>query len=148
MGDDEDEQDLGYLRIFIPACDSCYRLIICYRDPDRPSYALLTFSVIPDSEGHITEFNGAFHSAADAIAEILGPPSATGDHRLSFRIWPYAYQRWSLAEGEFTLMQDEFDILDGLDITLWIQRLARRLSRSPGKTDAVTTSRPVHPPKG
>ncbi len=32
-----DEVDLGFLRVFISdADDECYRLIIGYRDPDRP----------------------------------------------------------------------------------------------------------------
>jgi len=119
----EDDSDLGYLRIFIPgaADDECYRLIIGYRDPEHPPYSLLTFSLFPDSEERFAAFNAAFHSVADAITRHLGAPTASGDHRLSFRTWSYAYQRWSMPEGEFTLVQGEFDIQDGMDVTLWIQ---------------------------
>jgi hypothetical protein len=119
---DADEVGLGFLRVFIPdTADECYRLIIGYRDPDRPPYLLLTFSLFPDSEEHIAAFNAAFHAVADAIAQHLGAPNASGERRLSFRTWSYAYQRWSLPEGEFTLVQDEFDIQNGMDITLWMQ---------------------------
>ena len=63
-----DEVDLGFLRVFIPdADDECYRLIIGYRDPDRPPYCLLTFSLFPDLEEHLAAFNATFHSAAQAL---------------------------------------------------------------------------------
>jgi len=118
----EDDSRLGHLRVFIPdAADEVYRLIIVYYDPERPPYLLLTFFLFPDSEDHIAAFNSAFRSTADTITRYLGAPAAAGDHRLSFRKWPYAYRRWSLPEGEFTLVQDEFDIQDGMDVTLWIQ---------------------------
>src|SRR5215469_3802465 len=119
---EEDEVELGYLRIFIPdAADKFYRLIVGYRDPDHSPYSLLTFFLFPDAEERLPAFNSAFHSAAAAITQLLGAPVASGERQLSFRTWPYAYQRWSLPEGEFTLIQDEFDIQEGLDVTLWIQ---------------------------
>ena len=117
-----DEVALGFLRVFIPdAADECYRLIIGYRDPKRPPYCLLTFSVFPDLEEYLTAFNAAFHSAAQTLTRYLGAPTASGQRRLHFRSWPYSYQRWSLPEGEFTLVQDEFDIQEGMDVTLWVQ---------------------------
>jgi len=116
-----DEVDLGFLRVFIPdADDECYRLIIGYRDPDHPPYCLLTFALVPDSEEHLPTFNAKFESAADSLTRYFGAPSASGHRQASFRTWPYAYRRWSLPEGEFTLVQDEFDIQDGMDITLWM----------------------------
>ncbi len=128
---DEDDVDLGFLRIFLPgADDDCYRLIIGYRDPDHPPYCLLTFSLFPDSEDQIAAFNSAFHSVADVITRHLGAPTASGEHRLSFRTWSYAYQRWSLPEGEYTLVQDEFDIQDGMDVTLWIQPVGTPIEKT------------------
>lgn len=126
-----DEVDLGFLRVFIPDTDDkCYRLIIGYRDPDQPPYCLLTFSLFPDSEEHLAAFNAAFHSAAQALTRYLGVAIASGERRLSFRTWPYAYQRWSLPEGEFTLVQDEFDIQDGMDVTLWMQPVGTPLEKT------------------
>ena len=117
-----DELALGFLRVFIPdAVDECYRLIIGYRDPKHPPYCLLTFSLVPDSEEHLATFNSAFRTVAETLTRHLGEPSAVGDRRLSFRPWPYVYQRWSMPEGEFTLVQDEFDITEGMDVTLWMQ---------------------------
>ena len=119
---EEDDVDLGFLRVLIrDAGDERYRLIIAYRDPGRPPYSLLTLSVFPDSEEHLAAFNAAFQSAAETLTRYLGAPAASGDHRLSFRTWPYAYRRWSLPEAEFTLVQGEFDIQEGMDVTLWAQ---------------------------
>ena len=117
-----DEVDLGFLRVFIPDVeDECYRLIIGYRDSDHPPYCLLTFYLCPDSEEHLSAFNAAFDSATMTFTRYFGPLTASGERRLSFRTWPYSYRRWSLPEGEFTLVQDEFDIQEGIDVTLWIQ---------------------------
>ena len=117
-----DEVALGFLRVFIPdAADECYRLIIGYRDPKHLPYALLTFSVFPDSEEHLAAFNSAFQTVTETLTQHLGASSVAGERRLSFRAWPYAYERWSLPEGEFTLVQEEFDITEGMDVTLWMQ---------------------------
>jgi hypothetical protein len=120
---DEDDTDLGYLRILIPTdlANEYYTLIIGYQDPNHAPYSLLTFACFPDSEERIAAFNAEFRSAAEAINRHLGKPATSGDRRLSFRTWSYSYQRWSLPEGEYTLVQDEFDIQSGMDVTLWIQ---------------------------
>ncbi len=126
-----DEVDLGFLRVFIPdPVDQCYRLIIGYRDPDRPPYCLLTFSLFPDSEDRFAAFNAAFDSAAQTLERYFGAPTASGRHQLSLRTWPYSYRRWSLPEGEFTLVQDEFDIQDGMDVTLWMQPVGTPLEKT------------------
>jgi hypothetical protein len=128
---DEDDTDLGFLRIFIPdAADKYYRLIIGYRDPEHPPYSLLSFYVFPDSEEHLAAFSSAFQSAADAISQYFGAATLSGERRLSFRTWSYAYRRWSLPEGEFTLVQDEFDIQEGMDVTLWIQPVGTPLEET------------------
>lgn len=128
----EEDVDLGYLRVAIPDASNneCYRLIIGYRDNDHPSYSLLTFFNFPDSEEHVAKFNSAFQSVADAIKRTLGAPTSSGDHRLAFRTWSYAYHRWSLPEGEFTLIQDEFDIQAGMDITLWMQKVGTPIEKT------------------
>lgn len=127
-----DDVALGFLRVGIPGAseNDYYRLIIGYRDKERPPYSLLTFFLFPDSEEHIAAFNSAFYSVADAIKGTLGTPTASGEHRLSFRTWSYAYHRWSLTEGEFTLVQDEFDIQEGMDVTLWIQPVGTPIEES------------------
>ncbi|EEF60895.1 hypothetical protein [Pedosphaera parvula] len=125
---EEDEVDLGFLRIFIhDTSGECYRLIIGYRDPDHPPYFLLTFSVVPELEKHVTAFNASFWSAAEMLTRYFGAPTVSGDRHFSFRSWPYAYHRWSLPEGEFTLVQDEFDIQEGMDVTLWMHPVGTSL---------------------
>lgn len=128
---DADEVDLGFLRVFLPdANDKYYRLIICYCDPDRPPFCLLTFSLFPDSKDHLAAFNAGFDSAAETLTRYFGGPNASGQRQLSFRTWPYSYRRWSLPEGEFTLVQDEFDIQDGMDVTLWMQPVGTPLEET------------------
>jgi hypothetical protein len=128
---EEDDTDLGFLRIFIPdETDECYRLIIGYRDPERPPYSLLSFYVFPDSEENLAAFNSAFHSVAETIAQYLGAPTVSGEYQPTYRKWSYAHYRWSLPEGEFTLVQDEFDIQDGMDVTLWIQPVGTPLEET------------------
>jgi hypothetical protein len=128
---DEDDTELGFLRIFIPdERDEFYRLIIGYRDPERPPYSLLTFGLFPDSEEHLEAFNSAFHSVAEAIAQWLGAPTVSGERKPPYRTWSYAHYTWSLPEGEFTLVQDEFDIQDGMDVTLWIQPVGTPLDET------------------
>jgi hypothetical protein len=126
-----DDTDLGFFRVFIPdETDKYYRLIIGYNDPDRPPYSLLSFYVIPHSEENLAAFNSAFHSVAEAIAQWLGAPTVSGERKPSYRTWSYAHYRWSLPEGEFTLVQDEFDIQDGMDVTLWIQPVGTPLDET------------------
>jgi len=136
---EEDETDLGFLRIGIPAerDSGYYTLINCYRDPDRPPFSLLTFACFGETEEQIAAFNACFLSAAGAIAQHLGPPAVRGNRQLPSCNWSYAYQRWSLPEGEFTLVQDEFDIQSGLDVTLWIQPVGTPLEETLHLTTAV-----------
>jgi hypothetical protein len=126
-----DDTDLGFLRVFIPdETDKCYRLIIGYRDPERPPYSLFTFGLFPDSEEHLEAFNSAFHSVAETIAQFIGAPTVSGERQPTYRKWSYAHYRWSLPEGEFTLVQDEFDIQEGMDVTLWIQPVGTPLDET------------------
>jgi hypothetical protein len=117
---EEDDVDLGFLRIFIhDAGGDGYRLIISYCDPNHPPYFLLSFTVLPDVEENLPALNSAFRSAAETLTRFFGPPTLAGERRFSFRTWPYAYHRWTLPDGEFTLVQDEFDVQEGMDVTLW-----------------------------
>ena len=121
---EEDEVDLGFMRISIPDATDAdgYGLIIGYRDHHHhPTYAFLTFYTFPESEKSIPEFDTAFHRIADVLQEHLGEPNVSGERRVPARSCSYGHHRWSLPEGEFTLVQDEFDIQNGLDITLWIE---------------------------
>lgn len=129
----EDEKDLGYLRIDIPAelSGEYYTLVICYRDSEHGQHCLLTFACFPDSESHIGAFDALFLSVAQAVVRHLGEPAVCGEHRFPFRAWPYSYRRWSLPEAEYTLVQDEFDIQSGMDVTLWIQPVGTTIRQTP-----------------
>ncbi len=129
---EEDEPDLGYMRVGIPAdkAGGYFTLIIGYRDSEHPPYLILTFACFPDSSKSIAEFDEMFLAGVDSIQRVLGNPALSGRRQLSFRDWPYAYQRWSLPEGEFTLVQDEFDIQNGMDVTLWVQPIGTPLEKT------------------
>jgi hypothetical protein len=52
---------------------------------------------------------------------VLGPPSSFGEYTYPHREgWPYSYSWWSLADATIVLVQDEFDIQFGMDISLWV----------------------------
>ena len=129
---EEDEPELGYMRVGIPADETggFFTLIVGYRDSERPPYLVLTFACFPDSPKSIAAFDALFKVVANSIQRVLGNPALSGQNQLSFRDWPYAYQRWSLPEGEFTLVQDEFDIQSGMDVTLWIQPVGTPLEET------------------
>jgi hypothetical protein len=127
----ENEADIGHLRILIhDTSGECYPLIISRANPDGSPFSLLTFSVFPDSEADLAAFNMEFHFRAATLARYFGIPSASGSHQLPFRSWPYAYKRWTLPEGEFTLVQDEFDIQFGMDVSLWIQPVGTSIEQT------------------
>lgn len=128
----DEDLDSGYLRVAvsIDGEDEGYSLIIGYRDPEHPPYCLLTFCVFCEAADQIPAFNTAFHTVADVLKQHLGEPTRSGSRQFSFRTWPYAYHRWTLPEGEFTLVQDEFDIQFGMDITLWMQPVGTPLEKT------------------
>lgn len=114
-----DEVGVGLTAYIRDASGERYRLIIGCQDPYHPPYFLLTFTVLPEFEEDLPEFNAVFQTAVEMLTRCFGPATVSGTRQFSFRSWPYAYHRWSLPEGEFTLVQDEFDIQDGMDVTLW-----------------------------
>jgi hypothetical protein len=116
------ELDLGYLRfdIQILVGDSPRSLVVEFGKDDGPSFAFVPLLCFPDTNEQLTAFNAAFQSASTALQYVLGPPSDSGQYGYAHRKWHYSYCWWSLPEAELVLVQDEFDIQDGLDITLWI----------------------------
>jgi hypothetical protein len=120
---DEDNTEHGYIYVLVPdeTVKVYQHLMLGYDNPDRPPYSSLTVAIFPAKSEHLEEFNAAFHSAAETISQYVGAPTTGGERKLSFRTWTYAYYRWSLPEGEFALVQDEFDVQVGMDITLRIE---------------------------
>jgi hypothetical protein len=118
-----DEPELGYARfgIQIFAGEEPRHLVVDLGNDERPPYAFLPLFVFPDQNGKSAEFDGAFQSVAEELVRVIGPSLESGNYGLSHRKWQYSYCWWSLPEAELVLVQDEFDILDGLDVTLWIR---------------------------
>ena|SRR5690349_12152385 len=123
-----DDPRHSYLFVLVPdEIDKSYELIIGRLHPLREPHPFLRFRAFPPSEEYLEAFNATFHSAAEVIAQCVGTPTTGGERKLFFRKWSFAYYRWSLPEGEFTLVQDETSIKHDIEVTLWIQRVGTPL---------------------
>jgi hypothetical protein len=118
----DDEFDLGYLRFDanILASERPRSLVVEFGKDGGPRFAFVPLYCFPDTNEQIEAFNIAFDLASTALQLVIGPPSNWGQYGYPHRTWAYSYCWRSLPEAELVLAQDEFDIQDGLDITLWI----------------------------
>ncbi len=120
----EDEVELGFLRFDLEILQGHEprSLVVEIGDGERSSFAFVGLFCFPELEQQLPEFRGAFDSVAQALEEVIGEPSISGDYGYAHRAWRYAYHWWSLPDTELVLVQDEFDIQSGFDVTLWILR--------------------------
>src|SRR5579871_669510 len=115
----------GYFRFDIDllAGESARSLVVEISETEKKRFAfvgLYCFPELPDREEQIPAFDQAFRFVAEQLEQILGKSTAAGRYSYPHRTWDYSYCWWSLPEAELALVQDEFDIQDGLDVTLWI----------------------------
>jgi len=58
---------------------------------------------------------------AEQLAGFLGAAARSGVYSYPHRAgWPYSFAGWALADATLVLVQDEFDIQFGMDVTLWV----------------------------
>jgi hypothetical protein len=118
----EGGSDLGYVRLNIEILrgEEPRSLVVEFGKDDGPHFGFLPLYRFEDLEKENPESGAAFASASRDLEAILGAPSDSGEYGCSHRTWRYSYCWWSLRDAELVLVQDEFDIQDGFDITLWI----------------------------
>jgi hypothetical protein len=120
----DDERDLGYLAFHIgmtPGQIFPFRLAVEVSESSRPPRAFVPLSYFEDYDVEREPFDRAYWSLREQLARVLGPPSSSGEYTYSHRKgWRYDYSWWSLTDATFVLVQDEFDIQFGMDISLWV----------------------------
>ncbi|MBN9523503.1 hypothetical protein J0H58_34150 [bacterium] len=127
----DDELDLGYVR---------YDMILTSESNEqRPLSLLITesgtlpFAFVPlfwfDEYADGREpFDRAYDALAGQITGILGTPTKLGAYGYPHRAGrPYFFAGWVLSDATLTLVQDEFDIQFGMDVTLWVQPAGTRV---------------------
>jgi hypothetical protein len=120
----DDELDLGYVAFEMPlGMDGGYasRLAVEVVESGRRPRAFVPLLYFEDYKNQRQPFDEAFRSLSEQLSGILGPPSFCGGYDYRHRKnWSYAYSWWSFSDATLVLVQDEFDIQFGMDVTLWV----------------------------
>ena len=120
----DDELDLGYVGFEMgaaPGQDFPRRLAVEVMESGRPPGAFVPLFYFEDYDVEREPFDRAFQSLSEQLVVVLGPPSSSGDYTYLHRTgWRYFYTWWSLPDAALVLVQDEFDIQFGMDVTLWV----------------------------
>lgn len=121
---DQDEPSLGYLRfnVGLIAGEPPLSLVVEFGMDDRPAFAFIGLYGVPERDQHEAEFAAYFNAADQALQRSLGTPTSAGTYGYPHRTWLYNYSWWSLTDASLALVQDEFDIQSGFDVTLWVFR--------------------------
>lgn len=121
----DDEPGLGYVRydVFLAAGSDQWRplSVLIAESKSLPSAFVPLFYFDEYDEGR-EPFDRAFRMLSQQLAGFLGAASRSGEYSYLHRVgWPYSFSGWSLGEATLVLVQDEFDIQFGMDVTLWVQ---------------------------
>ena len=121
---DGDEPEFGYVTYQVPtgitATAGESRLCVLFRREGQAPKALLPLFASEQFEDDRPLFDSIFAATADRIAGVLGPRSSSGQYEYGHRVgWQYRYTTWAGAGATLVLVQDEFDIQFGMDVTLW-----------------------------
>jgi hypothetical protein len=120
----DDERELGYIWFGMPISGGpAVRQFVCVEvmESGRRPRAYLPLFYFENYESGRELFDKVYQSLLQEIAETLGQPSQSGVYEYPHRPgWFYCYAWWSLANATFALVQDEFDIQFGMDVSLWV----------------------------
>jgi hypothetical protein len=120
----DDELDLGYVAFDmrpITGKNVRRRLAVLVSEGGGPPRAFVPLFYFEEYDEQRAPFDQAYRSLTQQLAGVLGPPSSAGEYTYEHREgWPYFYSWWSLTDATFVLVQDEFDIQFGMDVTLWM----------------------------
>jgi hypothetical protein len=120
----DDKLDLGYVAFrmgMAPGQDFPARLAVEVAESGCAPRASVPLFYFEDYDTERVPFDLAFRSLSEQLACVLGQPSSVGEYTYPHRAgWLYSYCWWSLPDATLALLQDEFDIQFGMDITLWV----------------------------
>ena len=121
----DDEPDLGYVRYDVLDADGlkprCVLSVQIAGDGSRP-WAFVPLFHFKNYDATREAFDQAFRTVSEKLIGLLGAASRSGVYSYPHRSgWAYSFVGWSLLDATLVLVQDEFDIQFGMDVTLWIQ---------------------------
>lgn len=120
----DDERDLGYVRYNMPLAtgsEELWLLMVLLAERNSPPWAFVPLFSFEEYDTGRKPFDMAFRTLAEGLTGMLGTATLTGEYEYPHRAgWSYSFSGWSLADAVLVLVQDEFDIQFGMDVTLWI----------------------------
>lgn len=121
----DDEPDLGYVRYDLQlAADSDEQrpLSVLIAESNSPPWGFIPLFYFEGYEQGRQPFDRAFRVLTGQLAGFLGAAARSGEYSYPHRAgWPYSFVGWCLPDATLVLVQDEFDIQFGMDVTLWVQ---------------------------
>ena len=121
----DDKPDLGYVRYdMLLAAGSKGRrpLSVLIAESNSPPWAFVPLFYFEEYDERRAPFDRAFRTLAEQLAGFLAAATRSGEYSYPHRAgWSYSFAGWSLADATLVLVQDEFDIQFGMDVTLWVQ---------------------------
>jgi hypothetical protein len=126
-----DERHLGFLQYYIDfggRRTNRRLLAVCVREGSEGPFAFVPLYCFGENAGDPAQlprgpFDRAFRHIATGLETILGKAYRAGAYTYAHRgdAWPYSYMWWRVADASLALVQDEFDIQLGMDVSLWVQ---------------------------
>jgi hypothetical protein len=122
-----DEPDIGFIQyqVDLGGQKGNQRLFsVCLAEESGP-FAFVPLYYFDDYRGDPAEhdrspFDLAYREVLAALASLSEPYQA-GSYQLDHREnWPYSYSWWKCEDASLVLLQDEYDIQFGMDVSLWI----------------------------
>jgi hypothetical protein len=121
----DDEPDLGYVRydmLVAAGCSKGWPLSVLIAERNNPPGALIPLFWFEEYDDGREPFDMAFRMIAEQLAGFLGAAVRSGEYTYPHRSeWSYSFSGWALPDATLVLVQDEFDIQFGMDVTLWVQ---------------------------
>ncbi len=120
---DYDEPELGFVRYTVPmqiCIDPQTFLSVQIAEKNNPASAFLPLFYFEEYEESREQYDLEFRTLMAKLVYILDSESVAGKYSYPHRLdWQYFYAGWTLPDYTLVLVQDEFDIQFGMDITLW-----------------------------
>ncbi|HVS39061.1 MAG TPA: hypothetical protein VMS17_26115 [Gemmataceae bacterium] len=121
----DDEPDLGYVRsdmLLAAGSDERRPVSVLIAESNKPPFAFVPLFYFEEYHEGREPFDLAFRALAEQLAGFLGAATRSGVYSYPHRAgWSYSFAGWALADATLVLVQDEFDIQFGMDVTLWVQ---------------------------
>jgi len=124
------DEEPGFARFQVdpPGSRGERHLVTVSRRPDDPwPFAFVTLHYFEEGRDEEPEdidrapFDRVYRRVARRLTELLGRPYRAGEYQYpDVDDWHYHYSWWRLEEASLALVQDEFDIQFGMDISLWV----------------------------